>query len=73
MEVNQEKSNPFENFTGREVHIILDKHLFSSTYTISGVNYIKGRIIKVYPRFILVRHKKKEILINIDNILGIEN
>ena len=72
MEANQENINPFENFTGREVHIILEKHLFSSSYTIGGVNYIKGRIIKVYPRFILLKYGKKEILINIDNILGIE-
>ena len=72
MEAEQKNSNPFENFIGREVHIIIAKHLFSSTYTIGGVNYIKGKIIKVYPKFILINHKKKEILLNIDNILGVE-
>ena len=73
MDTEQKNSNPFENFIGREVSIILDKHLISSTYTNRGVNYIEGKIIKVYSRFILIQYKqKKEILINIDNILGIE-
>ena len=72
MEANQVNINPFENFTGREVYIILENHLFSSTYTMSWVKYIKGKIIKVYPRFILLKYGKKEILINVDNILGIE-
>ena len=72
METYQGDSNPFENFTGREVKIILGKHLLASKITFGGIIYIKGRIIKVYPRFILFENGKKNILINIDNIVGIE-
>ena len=65
--------NPFENFIGKDVSIILDKRLLSSTASFGGVIYITGKIIKVYSRFILIQNnKKKEILINIDNIVGIE-
>ena len=72
MEANQVNINPFENFTGREVYIILENHLLSSKSNGDGVKYIYGKIIKVYPRFILLKYGKKEILINVDNILGIE-
>ena len=48
----QTNINPFEYFTGREGSIIIEKHCFSSTIIMGWTNYMKGKIIKEYPRFI---------------------
>ena len=61
------------SFIGKEVVISFRKLIYSASSTMSkGIPYIKGKILRVKPKFILIQYKDKPMALNVDNILSIE-
>ena len=72
MNTNNPDSDIFHELIGKEADICLKRRLLSANITLSGIISIKGKILNVYSQFILIQYKEKRILINKDNITGIE-
>ena len=62
----------FQDFIGKDVTISLRKHIYSCSTTLKGYPYIKGKLLKVKSKFILIEYKNKPMVLNLDNILSIE-
>ena len=72
MNTNNPDSGIFDEIIGKEADICLKRRLLSANTTFSGIISIKSKILNVYSQFILIQQKEKRILINKDNITGIE-
>ena len=62
----------FSDFIDKDVTISLRKQIYSCSTTMKGYPYIKGKLLKVKSKFILIEYKNKPMVLNIDNILSIE-
>jgi len=72
MNTNNPDIDIIDELIGKEADICLKRRLLSGNITLSGIISIKGKILNVYSQFILIQYKEKRILINKDNITGIE-